>query len=333
MRFPLSLTRSMGSYIFRQRLAGRRMFPLVLMLEPLHACNLSCAGCGRIREYADSVRCQMSLRDCFDAVRECGAPLVSVCGGEPLIYPHIAELINGLIGMGRHVYLCTNGLILEQKLDEFTPSSRLIFNVHLDGQEQAHDAIVQRKGTFALALSGITAAKQRGFLVSTNTTVYRETDMADIEGLFARLTAISVDCHMISPGYDYEAVRNGELFLTRIEVAEKFRNLKEMAGRFPLSNTPLYTEFLMGERDLPCSAWGNPTVNSSGWRSPCYMLADTHYPTFRELMSRTDWSAYGPGRDARCSDCMVHCGFEPSVVLRPGIHIRDTLRLAMWQMS
>lgn len=331
MRFPISMTVSLSKYIARNRLAGKRRFPLVLMLEPLHACNLSCTGCGRIREYSRSTEQMMSLDDCFDAVRQSGAPIVTVCGGEPLIYPHIGDLVNRLIEMGRHVYLCTNGVKLIERMDEFTPSSRLIFNIHLDGQEKSHDSIVNCPGVFKAAFEGIVAAKSRGFLVSTNTTVYRETDMSDIEALFGRLANIGVDSHMISPAYDYEAVRNGELFLKREDVRKKFEIIDRLA-KFPLSNTPVYLDFLLGKRDLPCAAWGNPTYNVAGWRSPCYMLADKHYSTFGELMDNTDWESYGPGKDERCNDCMVHCGFEPSAVLNPGGGISDLLRLAAWQM-
>lgn len=333
MRFPLSLTLSLSAYILRNRMAGKKMFPLVLMLEPLHACNLACAGCGRIREYSGSLDNFMSVEECLSASRECGAPIVSVCGGEPLIYPEIGRLVSSLIEMHRHIYLCTNGLLLRQKLSEFTPSTRLIFNVHLDGQEETHDSIVDRHGAFLAAFDGIVAAKEKGFLVSTNTTIYSETDMADVEALFERLSKIGVDSHMISPGYDYEAVKNGDIFLRRQDIINKFSNIDRLARRFRLSNTPIYIDFLQGKRNLPCTAWGNPTRNPSGWRSPCYMLADKHVASYEELLSQTDWDSYGPGQDERCKDCMVHCGFEPSVVLAPGRGIKDLLRLALWQIS
>lgn len=333
MRFPPSLSLSLGSYIFRKRLAGQSKFPLVLMLEPLHTCNLSCAGCGRIREYADSLDKSMSLAECLDAADECGAPLVSICGGEPLIYPHIGELVSGLIGQGRHVYLCTNGLALRHQLKLFTPSSRLMFNVHLDGQEATHDAIVGLKGAFASALEGIAEAKTEGFLVSTNTTIYKQTDLNDVEGLLAKLSKLHVDSHMISPGYDYESVGNEEFFLTREDIKRKFSDIDRISKRFPLSTTPIYLEFLKGQREISCSAWGNPTRNPMGWRSPCYMLADIHYPTFNQLMDETDWEGYGPGKDERCKDCMVHCGFEPTAVLGPNKSLKDLLRLAIWQFS
>lgn len=323
----------MGAYIARNKIAGRKRFPLVLMLEPLHACNLACSGCGRIREYSSTLSSTMTVDECLESARESGAPVVSICGGEPLIYARIGELVDRLVHMGRQVYLCTNGLMLRQKLAEFYPTPHLIFNIHLDGQSDVHDAIVCRKGAFDAAVEGIIAAKDRGFLVSTNTTVYAETDMADVEGLLERMSKLRVDTHMISPAYDYEAVKNDGLFLTRRDTIVKFQGMDRIARRFSLSDTPIYIDFLTGKREMPCAAWGSPTRNPVGWRSPCYMLADKHYPTFRELMAETDWDAYGPGRDERCRDCMTHCGFEPSAVLLPGRGIRDLLRLAAWQMS
>jgi hopanoid biosynthesis associated radical SAM protein HpnH len=209
----------------------------------------------------------------------------------------------------------------------------LILNVHLDGGEQAHDAVVGKRGVFAAALEGITQAKELGFMVSTNTTVYKQTDMADVEALFETLAGIGVDSHMISPGYDYDAVGNDEFFLSRQETAKKFSGINDLARRFPISNTPLYLEFLQGKREFPCTAWGNPTRNPAGWRSPCYMLADKHFETYDDLIEKTNWKDYGPGRDERCKDCMVHCGFEPSAVLAPGKRLIDIVRLAVWQMS
>lgn len=322
----------MGTYITKKRLAGRKKFSLVLMLEPLHTCNLACSGCGRIREYSETLRKQMTIDECVAAAEESGAPIISICGGEPLIYPGIGELVKRLNGMGLHIYLCTNGQRLKEMLDEFEPSSRLIFNIHLDGPEKTHDAIVCREGAFDIAMEAMIAAKARGFLVSTNTTVYQQTEMSEIERLLERLSKIGVDSHMVSPAFDYEAVRNGELFLDREGIIKKFRDIDRLA-RFPLATTPMYLEFLKGERQISCSAWANPTRNPVGWRSPCYMLADKHYDTYEELMEQTDWDSYGPGKDARCADCMVHYGFEPSAVLDPNKGIADVVRLAMWQMK
>lgn len=339
MRFPLSLTRSMTGYLLKKRLTGQKRFPLVLMLEPLHACNLSCTGCGRIREYADRASERLSNDRCLAAVDECGAPIVSVCGGEPLIYPGIGELVRAIIDRGKHVYLCTNGLMLADKLDQFAPSDRLFINVHLDGMETTHDMIVQRDGVFARAIAGIQAAKAAGFMVCSNTTVYRKTDLHEIAVLFEYLTELRVDGLMLSPAYGYEAVyhddadKAADLFMTREEVHQRFREARRLLGRYRLVTSPVYMDFLCGQRDLPCAAWANPTYNICGWKGPCYLVTDAHYATYRELVEATAWDDLGPGRDARCNHCLVHCGFEPAAVLASNRHLRDMFRMAIWQMT
>lgn len=338
MRFPLSLTRSMTGYLLRKKLSGERHFPLVLMLEPLHACNLTCSGCGRIREYADTMKCQMSVDECLASIEECGAPIVSVCGGEPLIYRGIEELVAKTIERRKHVYLCTNGLFLRKKLPGFRPSSRLFLNIHLDGMEVTHDRMVEREGVFSEAIHGIEAAKRAGFQVCTNTTVYKDTDIHELAVLFEYLTQLGVDGFMISPAYGYEAVREAnpdsaeQLFMTREEIQAKFRQARQLLGSFRLVTSPLYLEFLCGERPLPCAAWANPTRNIRGWKGPCYLVTDAHYPTYRELVEATAWEKLGPGQDPRCEHCMVHCGFEPAAVLFAN-RLRDMLRMAVWQMS
>ncbi len=294
MRFPLSLTRAMAAYLMRQKLAGRKRFPLVLMLEPLHACNLKCSGCGRIREYAATVSQRLTVDDCLAAVNECGAPIVSVCGGEPLIYPEIGELVERIIAGNKHVYLCTNGTLLSERLDRFRPTSRLFINVHIDGMESTHDAIVRRGGVFARAISGIKAAKAAGFLVYTNTTVYRQTDVHELAVLFQYLAELRVDGFMISPAYGYEAVaqeRRGaeQIFMTREEVHAKFRQARGLLGAFNLVTSPLYLDFLCGDRELPCAAWANPTYNIRGWKGPCYLVTDRHYARFADLLAETEW--------------------------------------------
>ena len=339
MRFPLSLTRSMTAYLLRKKLAGQKRFPLVLMLEPLHACNLSCTGCGRIREYAETMHRRLSVEQCLAAVAECGAPIVSVCGGEPLIYPEIETLVESLVSRRKHVYLCTNGTLLEKKLCGLRPSSRLLINVHLDGMEATHDRLVEREGAFAAAIRGVLDAKTAGFTVCTNTTVYKDTDMHEIAVLFDYLYELGVDGFMISPAFGYAAVREsdpqgaGRIFMTREEVHEKFRTARTLLRRFRLTASPIYMEFLRGERDLDCAAWANPTYNVQGWRGPCYLLGDAHYESYRELVGATDWSRLGPSGDPRCEHCLVHCGFEPAAVLTAHKGLRDVVRMAMWQMT
>lgn len=333
MRFPIGLTTSLSLYIVRKKLAGQRFVPLVVMLEPLFACNLTCAGCGRIREYKDMMSRRMTVKECLDASRECGAPVVSVCGGEPLIHPQISEIISGLVTMKRYVYLCTNGTLLARSVEKLRPSGRLLLNVHIDGPREVHDTIVEKPGAYDAAVEGIGLAAAAGFQVTVNTTVYKQTDMAQIDSLMTDLERIGVRCFMLSPAYSYQAVDEKERFLGREDIHEKFSGVDAIADRHRLADTPIYLEFLKGVRELRCTAWGNPTRNVAGWRSPCYLIADRHFDTYRELIDSTDWSSYGAGRNPACRDCMVHCGFEPTAALmldkRPG----DLGKMIRWQMK
>ena len=368
MKFPLAMTAGLAGYIFKNRLRpppewqkdnsgkadasnpfriihhgtangtphahpmiGKR-FPLVLMLEPLHACNLTCTGCGRIREYETSITQRLTLERCLKAVDECGAPVVSICGGEPLLYPEIVPLSEQILARGKNVYLCTNGMFVRKKLSEFRPHGRLFINIHLDGMEKTHDLAVEREGVFREAVEAIKAAKAAGFRVCTNTTVYKETAMSEIDELFTYLRQFGVDSHMIAPGYGYSAVNDREIFLTRQDVHEKFQAIDRLARKHPLNNTPVYFDFLKGERDLPCTAWGNPTYNVKGWKGPCYLITDAHYETFEELMTRTPWEHYGHGNDPRCEHCMVHCGYEPSAALGINSKVSDSIRLLSWAL-
>ena len=329
----------MATYLLSKKLAGDKKFPLVLMLEPLHACNLTCTGCGRIREYIDTMKQRLSVDQCLAAVDECGAPIVSICGGEPLIYKEIETLVERLIAKKKHVYLCTNGMKLEQKLPGFKPSSRLFINVHIDGMEATHDKMVERDGVFTTAIKGIKAAKKAGFMVCTNTTIFKETDMHEIAVLFAYLTELGIDGMMISPAYNYQAVTKTnpqgaqQIFMSRHEIREKFRLAKKLLSKFKLTASPVYLEFLRGQRDLKCAAWANPTYNIRGWRGPCYLRGDAHYPTYRQLLECTDWDNLGHGKDPACENCLVHCGFEPAAVLAANKRLRDIIRMAVWQMT
>ncbi len=311
----------------------RKRFPLVLMLEPLHACNLTCTGCGRIREYESTIAAKLSLEQCLGAVDECRAPVVSICGGEPLMYKPIGKLVAGAVRRKRHVYLCTNGMFLEARLHEFRPHKHFFFNVHIDGLRETHDLAVERDGVFDEAMAGIRAAKARGHMVCTNTTVYRETDMREVEALFEYLQEFDVDGHMLSPAYGYSAVNSREIFLTREEIQEKFKDVDSLFRRFRMNTTPLYAEFLKGQRDMPCTAWGNPTYNTRGWKGPCYLITDAHWDSFEELMRQTPWDRYGRGNDERCEHCMVHCGYEPSAALGVNGRLADSLRMLRWALT
>jgi hopanoid biosynthesis associated radical SAM protein HpnH len=306
-----------------------KRFPLVLMLEPTHRCNLTCAGCGRIREYHDTILDEMTLEECLKAVNEADPPVVTITGGEPLLFSRVSELVEAVLARGKHIYFCTNGLLLEESLHLFRPDTHFTWNIHFDGSEHVHDHIIGRQGGFRKAFAGLLAARKKGFRVSTNTTVYRETDLADLEKLFAQLAAAGIDGILVAPGFSYEDV-TGEVFLSRKEITQKFKVIRQWGQRFPLISNPLYLDFVAGERPLNCTPWGNPTRNTQGWKSPCYLITDTHYPTYRELMEQTDWDHYVSGKDPRCAQCMVHCGYEPTVVLQ--MNGNDLLRMVKWNL-
>lgn len=334
MRFPLSMTTKLSRYIAGKRMRGVEKFPLVMMLEPLHACNLTCTGCGRIREYKDTITEQIPVEQCMNAVNECGAPIVSVCGGEPMIYRPLGELVAKLIDHGKHIYLCTHGMFIKKRLNEFKPTSQFFFNVHLDGMEETHDLCVERKGVFRQAIDGIRAAKDAGFMVCTNTTIYKQTDLKEIAQLFEYLKELGVDGHTIAPSYSYAAVQHKEIFMSRQEIQAKFREATKILGQYALMTSPIYLDYLRGEReDLQCTAWGNPTYNPRGWKAPCYLITDGHHATFKDFIEKTNWDKYGRGRDPRCEDCMVHVGYEPSAVLGANRRLRDTWTLLKWQLS
>jgi len=331
VRFPLSLTYDLSRYHMKKRLQGEEKFPLVLMLEPSHQCNLACEGCGRIQEYRDTLGQSLTLEECLTAVEECGAPVVTVTGGEPLIYPPIFELLEELVHRRKHIYLCSNAILLEKSLPRLPRSERLTLSIHLDGLAPTHDKILGRPGMFDLAIKAIKAAKAQGFRICTNTTVYKKTDIQEIEILFAYLSNIGIDGLLVSPAYSFAGVKD-ELFMSREEIKDKFIRLTGNGHHFKFFSTPLYLSFLRGERDYECTPWANPTRNPRGWRSPCYQIVDAHYPTFADLMSKTRWEDYGVGRDPRCAQCMMHSGFEPTVVRKMG-GAADIWTMLRWNLS
>jgi hopanoid biosynthesis associated radical SAM protein HpnH len=333
MRFPLSLTASLTKYIAGKRMRGEGKFPLVMMLEPLHACNLTCTGCGRIREYKATINEMLTVEQCLAGLEECGAPIVSICGGEPMIYPEIGRLAREILARKKHIYLCTNGMFIRKRLHEFQPTSRFFFNVHLDGLEKTHDLCVERDGVFREAIEGIKAAKAAGFMVCSNTTIYKETDLDEIAELYAYLQTLGVDGYMLSPAYSYAAVQTKDIFMSREEIREKFQRASRFLEQYNVMTSPIYMEYLRGERELMCTAWGNPTFNPRGWKGPCYLMTDAHHQTFRGLIEDTPWEKYGRGRDPRCKDCMVHAGYEPSAVLGGNRKLGDTWKMLQWQFS
>lgn len=299
--------------------------PFVLMLEPTGRCNLSCEGCGRVEELGGM---EMSVEECLLSADECGAPVVAITGGEPLLHPRIGEIVEGLLRRKKFVYLCTNGLLLKKFLEKMKPSPYLSFSLHLDGMEETHDRLCGRKGVFREALSAIRMAKERGFKVCVNTTVYRETDPEEVENLFSLLSGL-VDGFLLSPAYPF---RDKDIYPDIKEMEEKFRRLSLLSRKFNFLTTPLYMDFVKGEKSLPCSPWGNPTRNAKGWKSPCYFITDAYYDSFKELMEKTPWDKYGPGRDERCSSCRTHYGFEPSAIMRIMRSPREAVRTFIWSL-
>jgi len=316
MAVPISQMWTVASYVLGQRLRGRKKYPLVLMLEPLFRCNLACAGCGKIQYPAHILKQQLTPQQCFDAVDECGTPMVSIPGGEPLMHPQIDQIVKGLVERRKYVYLCTNALLLKEKLDLFTPSKYLSFSVHMDGTQEHHDFAVCREGTFKIAAEGIRMAVKRGFRVTTNATLFGGADPVEVRRYFDEMVDLGVEGMMVSPGYSYDKAPDQEHFLRRKETHGLFEMiLSNRKKKWNFNQSPLFLEFLMGKRDYECTPWGNPTYNMFGWQKPCYLLQDGYVDTFEELMQDTVWDSYGRASgNPKCQDCMVHCGYEPTAV-------------------
>ncbi|MBM4001737.1 MAG: adenosyl-hopene transferase HpnH [Planctomycetes bacterium] len=330
MTVPLSQMIAVARFVLGKKLRGIKRYPLVLMLEPLFRCNLACGGCGKIQFPASILRRELAPQDCFRAADECGAPIVSIPGGEPLLHSRIDEIVAGLVQRRRFVYLCTNGLKLEESLDKFQPSRFLAFSVHMDGPREEHDRAVCREGTFDIAVNAIKAARRRGFRVTTNSTLFVGVDPQRIRRLFDEMSELGVEGMMVSPGYRYEKAPDQEHFLARNQTRRLFRELlRNPSPRWRFNHTPLFLEFLRGKWELECTPWGNPTYNIFGWQRPCYLLDEEYCQTFRELMETTDWSRYGQSSgNPKCRDCMVHCGYEPSAVAATFGSSRGLLRSA-----
>jgi len=372
MRFPLALSAKIAGHIIKHKLRKTPKFAMVLQLEPLHTCNLTCTSCGRIREYSTSLKDIVPLEKCLAAAMDCDAPMVSICGGEPLIYPKIEELVVGLREQKRIIYICTNGMFMRKKMREYMaaeyspemelklqellkqelvtekeaevirksdaaarskvvirPSAWMYWNVHVDGLEFTHDLIVEREGVFKECIAAIKMAKILGYQTATNTTVYKETEVQELDDMFAYLSSLNVDGHTISPGYEYDAAKKDmvkrlgkqpeDFFLTRKMTRQKFAKIQEWGEKFTIFGTPVYQEFLAGKRELTCTAWAIPTYNVKGWKAPCYLMTDGHYDGYQEMLAKVQWDKYGVvdgvARDPRCENCMMHCGYDPSGAL------------------
>jgi len=333
MGIPLRQKLTVGWYVLRQRLRGVQRFPLVLELEPLYRCNLACAGCGKIQHPDDVLARRLSVEQCVAAAEECGAPVVSIAGGEPLVHREIHEIAAALLARRRYVYLCTNALLMARKLDLFSPSPRFAWMVHVDGLRARHDQVVCREGVFDRAVEAIREARARGFRVFTNTTFFEPDGAREIRAMLDYLNdELGVDMMQISPGYAYERAPDQEHFLgverTRAIFREAFSGGRRR--RWRLNHSPLYLDFLEGRVDFACTAWGIPSYSVLGWQRPCYLMSDAPYArTYRELVEETDWSRYGRGRHPKCANCMAHCGYEPTAVVATVASLRESVRAAV----
>jgi len=329
MPVPARQSLRIGSYVMRQKLARRQRFPLLVELEPLYQCNLACAGCGKIQQPDELLRRRMPVEDAIAAIEESGAPMVSIAGGEPLIHPDIHIIASELIKRRKYVFLCTNALLMEKKMDLFKPSHRFAWAVHIDGLRERHDQSVERDGVFDKAVAAIAEAKRRGFRVTTNTTFFTHDSPDTVRRVLDFLNdELEVDAMMISPAYAYEKAPDQDHFLgvqqTRKLFSEAFADGRR--NRWRLNHSPLFLDFLEGKVDFDCTAWAIPSYSLLGWQRPCYLMNDGYVKTYRELVEETDWELYGRGKDERCDNCMAHCGYEPSAVLATSRSLRESLR-------
>jgi hopanoid biosynthesis associated radical SAM protein HpnH len=316
MGVPVSQMWTVATYVLKQKIRGRKRYPLVLMLEPLFRCNLACAGCGKIQYPTHVLKQNLTPEECFRAVDECGAPMVSIPGGEPLMHPQIAEIVEGLVARKKYIYLCTNALLLKEKIDLFKPSKYLTFSVHVDGERENHDFSVCREGGYDIAIEGMREALRRGFRVTTNTTLFDGADPNSVRAFFDEMMDLGVEGMMLSPGYSYDKAPDQSHFLGRARTRRLFlAMLSNRKAKWVFNQSPLFLEFLMGKRDYPCTPWGMPTFNLFGWQRPCYLLQDGYTDTFEELMQVTEWEKYGTeSGNPKCANCMVHSGYEASAV-------------------
>ena len=316
MPVPVSQMWTVATYVLKQKMQGRKQYPLVLMLEPLYRCNLACAGCGKIQYPAHILKTELTPEECFKAVDECGTPMVSIPGGEPLMHSQIDKIVEGLVARKKYIYLCTNALLLKEKLHLFKPSKYLTFSVHVDGQKEHHDFSVCRVGGYDLAIDGIKEALKRGFRVTTNTTLFDGADPKSVRTFFDEMMELGVEGMMLSPGYSYDKAPDQKHFLGRARTRRLFRAiLANRKKHWQFNQSPLFLEFLMGKRTYACTPWGMPTYNLFGWQKPCYLLQDGYVDTFQELLDSTEWQNYGTeSGNPKCANCMVHSGYEASAV-------------------
>jgi len=333
MRMPAHITTDMIRHQAKNALRGNRRYPFVLMLEPLYTCNLACIGCSPER-HTGKLSDRLPLEACLQAVDDCGAPAVSICGGEPTIYPEFKELVDGIIERKRHIYLCTNALLMDKRVfDKVPPHKRLTINVHLDGLRETHDYVTDREGVFDKAVEMMREAKKRGYHVITNTTVFKETDIHEVEELFEFLRDdLEIDGMLISPGYQYSAV-DRDIFLTRQDTERKFKEVLKFQHKFNLHSTPMFLEFAAGLREYKCSPWSTVTFTPNGWKGPCYLIGKKHTFDWNEFWNGTDWDYWESRQDPLCQNCKMHSGFEASVVRELPKSPGDILRMMAWNFG
>ena len=332
MPIPVRQAMRVGTYVFKNKLRRRDKFPLIVELEPLFACNLECPGCGKIQYPTEVLRKRVSVDDAVAAMEECGAPMVSIAGGEPLLHPQIGEMVDELVKRKRFVYLCTNAVLLRRKIDKFKPSPYFSFVVHVDGLQERHDLAVARDGVFDEVVEAVNEAKDKGFRVTTNSTFFSTDSPDDVRNVLDFLNDdLEVDSMMISPGYAYEKAPDQEHFLPVEQTKRLFRDAFSEGKRkkWRLNHTPLFLDFLEGKVEYECTAWGIPSYSVFGWQRPCYLMSDGYTETYRELIETTDWDSYGRGRDPRCENCMAHCGYEPTAVFATMKSLRESIRAAV----
>ena len=332
MRFPIDFVMSNAKHMVQQRRKGRKRYPTVLMLEPLYTCNLACIGCA-VERHTGKLKDRLPVEKCLEAARITEVPTVAVCGGEPTIYPELPELIEGLIEQGKHIILCTNALMLDKKFfPNIKPHKQLFVNVHLDGMKKTHDYVCAREGVFDKAVEMIKECKERGYLTLTNTTVFKETDIEEVEELCDFLTGFNVDGILISPGYSYESVK-ADVFLTQEQIHEKFRRIRELSSKYKLTATPAFLDFAAGLIELKCSPWSTVNYTPNGWKGPCYLIGDKYYDDFETFWNAVDWDYWETRQDRRCANCKMHSGFEHSAVQAASRSLKGMAQLATWHLT
>ncbi len=331
MRFPTHITTDMVKHQVKNAFQGNKRYPFVVMLEPLYTCNLACIGCAPER-HTGKLKDRLPVEMCLEAVEQSGAPIVSICGGEPTVYPELDELVQGIIERDRHIYLCTNALLMEESVfGKIPPHKRLTINVHLDGMRKTHDYVVAREGVFDKAVEMIVESQRRGYHVITNTTIFKETSIEEVEELCRYMSELGIDGMLISPGYQYESVSE-EIFLTRQDIQQKFKKVLEISKNYRLTSTPMFLEFAAGLREYKCSPWSTVTFTPNGWKGPCYLIGKKFTWSWDEFWNLTDWSYWESREDPLCQNCAMHSGFEASVVMDLPRNPGDMVKMAAWNL-